>query len=99
MNKKSQGLSLNMIIIAALGLIVLVIIAFIFRGESGKFVKSTNCPARNGVCLADNLEKGCPDDKQVEIYTSDCIEVEFKEGKYAAKEPKKGPGQCCIPLS
>jgi len=33
MNKKRAGLSINMIIVAALGLIVLVIVAFIFRTQ------------------------------------------------------------------
>lgn len=96
MNKKSEGLPLNIIIIAAIGLIVLIILALIFRGESAKFIKSTNCPARKGKCLEG--EKDCPEDKPIKIYTNDCLEVEFKDGKYIAKEPKKSPGQCCIPI-
>jgi hypothetical protein len=95
-NSKSQGLSINFIIIAALGLIVLIVIAFIFRGESSRFVKNLECPARNGVCLEGKVD--CPEDKQVKIYTNDCNEVEFKEVKYIAKKPEKGPGQCCIPI-
>jgi len=104
MYKKSQGLSLNIIIIAAIGLIVLIILAFIFRGESGKFVKSTSCSARNGKCLTEltNKEK-CPEDKPIKIYTNDCKEIEFKDGIYQAKKDRNGkdiyPGQCCIPLT
>jgi len=94
--KKSQGLSINFIVIAVLALIVLMVIAFIFRGESNKFVKNLGCSARNGVCL-ENLED-CPDEKSVKIYTNDCIDVKFEGNKYIAKEPKKGPGQCCIPI-
>lgn len=33
MNKKAQGLSLNMIIVAAIGFIVLIIVAIIFRTQ------------------------------------------------------------------
>ena len=98
MNKKSQGMPLNIIIIAAIGLAVLVIIIFIFRGESDKFIKSTNCPAREGKCL-----KGlstCPEGKEIKIYTNDCPEVVFDEQKKVyISTTKKGPGQCCIPLN
>ena len=37
MDKKGQGLSLNVIIIAALALIVLVVLVVIFTGQIGKF--------------------------------------------------------------
>jgi len=99
MKKKAQGLSINFIIIAALGLIVLVVMAFIFRGESVKFTKNTNCPARDGVCLSDRNGEDCPTEKSVKIYTNDCIDMKIdKDGNYVKKEPEKGPGQCCIPL-
>ena len=96
LRNKAQGLSINFIIIAALGLIVLIVLVAIFRGESGKFVKSMNCPARDGVCLEG--EESCPEGKSVKIYTNDCTEVELKEGTYVAKEGGKTPGQCCIPI-
>ncbi len=98
LKKKAQGLSINFIIIAALGLVVLVVLILIFRGESTKFIKSMNCPARDGVCLADRGGETCPEGKSVKIYTNDCPEVELKEGMYVAKEGGKTPGQCCIPL-
>ena len=40
MKKKGQGLSLNVIIIAAIGLIVLVLLIAIFTGRIGTFRKS-----------------------------------------------------------
>ena len=49
MNKKSQGLSLNTIIIAAIVLIVLVVLWAIFTGRMGGFSKSLNdCESRGG---------------------------------------------------
>ena len=36
MNSKGQGLSMNTIILAALGLIVLVVLVAVFTGETGK---------------------------------------------------------------
>lgn len=41
MNKKAQGLSLNVIIIAALALIVLIVLVAIFTGQIGGFGKGT----------------------------------------------------------
>ncbi|PIN87775.1 hypothetical protein COV12_02115 [Candidatus Woesearchaeota archaeon CG10_big_fil_rev_8_21_14_0_10_32_24] len=41
LNKKGQGLSLNVIIIAALALIVLVVLAVIFTGSSVDFADKT----------------------------------------------------------
>ncbi len=99
MKKKSQMLPLNIIIIAIICLIVLIVVLAIFFGESKKIIKSTSCSAIGGVCLEGRED--CPDDKPVKVYTSDCKEVEFdKKSKiYKANKNKKGPGQCCIPIS
>ncbi len=52
MRKKAQGISLNVIIIAALGLLVLVILAIIFTGRTGVFVKeSDKCVVQGGRCV------------------------------------------------
>lgn len=48
--KKSQGLSLNTIIIAILVIIVLVIIVLIFTGRMGSFRKSIeDCETKGGI--------------------------------------------------
>ena len=56
MMKKAQGMSLNVIIIAALGLLVLVVLAIIFTGRTGIFVKeSDKCDVKYGTtgrCVA-----------------------------------------------
>jgi len=52
MNKKGAELSLNVIIIAALGLLVLVVLAIIFTGRTGVFVKeSDKCNVQGGRCV------------------------------------------------
>ena len=49
MRKKAQGLSLNVIIIAAIALLVLVILAVIFMGRLGVFRKgSGDCETLGG---------------------------------------------------
>lgn len=52
MRKKAQGISLNVIIIAALGLLVLVVLAIIFTGRTGVFVReSDKCELQGGRCV------------------------------------------------
>ncbi|MEM4336437.1 MAG: hypothetical protein QXG86_00335 [Candidatus Woesearchaeota archaeon] len=49
MVKKAQGMSLNVVIIAALGLLVLVVLSIIFTGRTGIFVReSDKCTTKYG---------------------------------------------------
>ena len=51
--KKAQGISMNVIIIAAIALIVLVILSVIFIGRMGSFGKeSANCESLGGQCMS-----------------------------------------------
>jgi hypothetical protein len=52
MRKQGVELSLNVIIIAAIGLLILVILAFLVVTKLGLFGKteSTNCGAQGGIC-------------------------------------------------
>jgi hypothetical protein len=53
MSKKAQGISLNVIIIAAIALLVLVILSVIFMGRMGTFGQQTkSCESNKGKCLA-----------------------------------------------
>ena len=52
MSKKAQGLSMNVIIIAAIALLVLVILAVIFIGRMGSTAK--NIDACKGSCEQDD---------------------------------------------
>jgi len=47
MNKKSQGLSINVIIIVAIALIVLVVLVAIFTGRLGSFNTAVDASSRN----------------------------------------------------
>ena len=52
MRKKAQGLSMNVIIIAAIALIVLVVMVAIFTGRMGNFARETDsCERNKGMCL------------------------------------------------
>lgn len=55
--KKSQGLSLSTVVIAALALLVLIILSVIFVGRMANVSdKSKNCEQRGGICY--NIEDG-----------------------------------------
>ena len=71
--RDAQGLSIQIIIIAIIGLIVLVVVLAIFNTESGRSVKTLeSCGARGGECkLPNNCEGGtkipniCPDKNRI----------------------------------
>ena len=49
--KKAQGISLNVIIIAAIALLVLVVLSVIFLGRTGMFARKTaDCLQQGGTC-------------------------------------------------
>lgn len=57
MMKKAQGLSINVIIVAAIALIVLVILGVIFMGRMGLFAgQSADCEANGGNCRVGECE-------------------------------------------
>ena len=94
LKKKSQGLSINTMVLLALGLIILIILSYLISGRIGIFRKSFDCSAKNGECLekSSSSPKECPEGKPIKIYTDDCKLV--KDNEVA----KKGPGQCCIAI-
>jgi len=81
--KRAEGLSINVIIIAIIGLVVLVVLVFIFNRGTGESVKTLqSCGGRGGECRAESEgckayelnirgEDLCPEDKPIcckEIY-------------------------------
>ena len=55
MKTKAQGLPINVIIIAALGLAVLVVLIIFFTSGSSIFSKTIlTCEAKGGQCVAEN---------------------------------------------
>lgn len=85
MNRKGQGMSINVIIIAVLALLVLVVLAFIFTGKIGKFTQATaNCESIKGNICEDTCPAG-----YVEDSTRGCFD-----------EKNELTGEvCCIPVS
>jgi hypothetical protein len=52
MNSKGQGISINVIIVAAIALLVLVVLSVIFLGRAGVFSqKSLDCEGQGGQCV------------------------------------------------
>ena len=87
MRKKSQGLTLNTIVIAALVLIVLVILVLIFTGRIGNFRRGAdNCLNNGGVCQVD-----CTGD-----YTRQMSYECDNDGDGTANEGATIDGVCCV---
>ncbi len=85
MKKRAQGLSINLIIVAAIALIVLVVLVAVFTGQFGDWVSklrgtgdpSKPCSAQEGTTqLRDQCEEG-----EVQIASSDAAE----KGKVCCK--------------
>jgi hypothetical protein len=85
MNKKGQGLSVNVIIVAVLALLVLVVIAFIFTGKLGKFSAATaDCEAIKGNQCDFSCENG-----YIEDGTRGCFDSDYEETGEV----------CCVPIA
>ncbi len=85
--KKAQGLSLNVIIIAAIALIVLVLLIVIFSGKIGQFrtgvsTCSGHCERSVGDCLSNENP----------IYLSGC------DADGDGKPDMEGANYCCTPV-
>ncbi|MBD3209343.1 hypothetical protein GF367_02905 [Candidatus Woesearchaeota archaeon] len=80
--KQGQGLSMNVIIIAAISLLVLVIISVLVLRAGGDVSTGTGCEGIGGQCVPS--ESGCPDGFRHDV-VHNCKGRE-NEGKI-----------CCIP--
>ncbi len=82
-NKKAQGLSMNVIIIAAIALLVLVVLSVIFVGRLGIFgEKAAACETVGGTCYVD-----CPAGTTEYPAGAKCPDVEGVSQ------------DCCIPVT
>lgn len=55
MKTKAQGLPINVVIIAALGLAVFVVLVIILTSQAGTFSKNVlTCEAKGGECVSEN---------------------------------------------
>ena len=72
-SKRAQGMPINVIIVAALALIVLVVLATIFTGRVKIFSESLqSCAAKQGSCEPYTGTPKCPSSNQAVITNTDC---------------------------
>ncbi len=91
--KKGQGLSMDVIIIAAISLVVLVVLIAIFTGRLGKFTAEIkDCQAQGGTCLS---EADCRSQQMAILpgKTSCSVDAD-NDGLPDANSPK-----CCISIT
>ena len=102
-NKKSQGLPINIIIIAVISLIVLVVLVAIFTGYAGNWSRSImgSCDEQGGVCSTDGECNKA--DFTRKVFAKPCTYYVRKwdagKGEYIYKPSEKQDkaGQCCLP--
>lgn len=68
MNKKAQGFSIEVIVIAVLALIVLVVLLVIFSGQASIFTKTIeDCQSRNGTPV--QIKEDCVNAGGIIVFT------------------------------
>ncbi|MFH2027600.1 MAG: hypothetical protein ABIJ08_00540 [Nanoarchaeota archaeon] len=87
--KKAQGLSLNVVIVAAIVLIVLIVLWAIFTGRMGAFSQGATQTQRcNDVCVAAGRIAGTAQDLE-------CTNPATDVGKYSDPSGKLMQHCCC----
>ena len=90
--KKGQGISLNVIIIAAIALIVLVVLVMIFTGRMNIFgtgIKS----ATEQYCIDQELRQGA----QIRDATEGCDDTRNERQVYGSFVDVPAGSICCVP--
>ena len=100
MDKKAQGLSINVIIIVAISLIVLVVLIAIFTGRMGGFVKGVDTSSTcSNACSALGMEKGSSAQLAPPSGTGGCTSItanyRFLGGGKEKYGDLTGSEQCC----
>ena len=73
--KKAQGISMNVVIIAALALLVLVVLSVIFLSKTGIWSRETvNCRQQGGVCFA--TTDACPETHPITYSQWKCLQAD-----------------------
>ncbi len=85
MDRKGQGLSMNVIIIAAISLLVLVILTTLVIERGSKVAETSDCETAVPGAYCEDADREC-DSGFTEDLTKDCPSEQGKERK------------CCIPL-
>lgn len=90
-NRKAEGLSLNVIIIAAIALVVLLVVLGVFTGGINRIIPGlnhvNNCEAKNGHC---EKSGGCAS-TETEVYGLGCDLTSKKNPDGSLEKPS-----CCI---
>ena len=87
-SKNGQSMPINVIIIVVLGLLVLIVLGWIFSGQANRFAGAASCSGQSGVYMQSKEGSQCASNETI-IMTSDC--------KNTVDDSKKD-GQCCIPV-
>jgi hypothetical protein len=96
---KKADLSINVIIMAVIGLIVLIVLVMLFTGKVRFFSRHVagSCTDQGGTCQQAMPGGFCDMDKPIKIWIKGCPCV-VEESNPDACSDEKGEGQCCLPI-
>ncbi|MFC1800524.1 hypothetical protein ACFLYT_00575 [Nanoarchaeota archaeon] len=83
-SKKAQGISFNVIIIAAVALIVLIVLIVIFTGRTSKVTSEIDKASAQIKCPDNNCKVFCSDDETEILAKTECMDNPVKI-------------HCCVP--
>lgn len=73
--KRGQGISMNVIIIAAIALLVLVVLSVIFLTRTGIWSRETvNCRVQGGSCVS--TADDCPETNPITYNSWKCLQLD-----------------------
>jgi len=85
---------MNVIIMAAIGLVILIVLITLLTNKTAIFSKSVggSCKDQGGTCLYDQGKDSCSEieGKPIRVIASGC--------ESSKKDSKKDSGPCCLPL-
>lgn len=84
--KKGQGISINVVVIAAIALLVLVILATLVLTTGKKTTAGSSCEGTGGRCFSESFfAGGCPDDFPNKDLGSSCAKSAAGEAQVCCR--------------
>ena len=96
MTKKSQGMPINVIIMAVIGLVILIVLIAIFTGRAGIFSRNVggSCADQGGICSTNGE---CNNQQfPIKIFASGCDYYKTNEQGILTPDTSNKNGQCCL---
>jgi hypothetical protein len=97
--RRAQGLSMQTIILAALGIVILIVLIAVFTGKIRFFSSNVggSCTEQGGKCSPDGSCSSV-EGKPIKIWAQGCTCHDPDSTGVCKGKTEKGIGQCCLPI-